>query len=63
VLKLKKEINKNQEMKLEYLCRHLRDGRTVIPKICIHRYECWKCSFDQWLGVMEKEIIIPANAV
>jgi hypothetical protein len=34
-------------------CRHLENGRIIIPKICIYNYECWKCAFDQWLDELE----------
>lgn len=34
-------------------CRHLISGRTAIPKMCIYRYECWKCAFDQWLDELD----------
>ena len=36
-------------------CRHLENGRTQIPKLCIFRYECWKCAFDQWLDQIEAQ--------
>ena len=56
---MRKEINNNQEMKPGYLCIHFINGRTVIPKTCIHNYECWKCAFDQWLEEIEAEMFIP----
>ena len=34
-------------------CRHFKNNRTVIPKICIYNYECWKCAFDQWLDELD----------
>lgn len=44
-------------------CRHLENGRTLIPKICIYNYECWKCPFDQWLDELEtRHEIVPAVA-
>jgi hypothetical protein len=31
----------------------MADAQTAIPKICTRGYECWHCSFDQWLDEME----------
>jgi hypothetical protein len=31
----------------------MADAQTTIPKICMRGYECWHCSFDQWLDEME----------
>ena len=35
-------------------CVQLEDGRTRIPKICIHGYECGHCAFDQWISEIEE---------
>ena len=36
-------------------CLHVENGRTAIPKICIHGYECRHCAFDQWIEDMPEE--------
>lgn len=43
-------------------CRHLENGRTVIPKLCIYNYECWRCGFEQWLDELETQKLTPAVA-
>ena len=59
---MKKKIDDNNAMKPAVFCLHLLNGRTVIPKTCIHNYECWKCAFDQWLEEIEAEIVVLADA-
>ena len=62
---MRKKMKNNQEktsgVHTPYcLCLHAVNGRTVIPKICIHNYECCKCAFDQWLELMEQpEEMVP----
>jgi hypothetical protein len=34
-------------------CLRIGDSQTTIPKVCTRGYECWHCSFDQWLDEME----------
>ena len=43
-------------------CRHLENGRSMIPKTCIYNYECWKCAFDQWLDELETRQGVTAAA-
>ena len=35
-------------------CIHGVEGRTGIPKLCIHNDECRHCPFDQWLWEIEE---------
>jgi hypothetical protein len=36
-------------------------GRTGIPKICIHHYECWHCPFNQWIEEMAERQVSSEN--
>ena len=36
-------------------CLHWEQERVRIPKICIHKYECGHCSFDQWLDAVRED--------
>ena len=35
-----------------WICRHLREKTTEIPKRCLLNFECQHCGFDQWLEEM-----------
>jgi hypothetical protein len=64
---MRSKITKIQDMRLKVQmsnspCRHLANGRTVIPKMCIYNYECWRCAFEQWLDELEVRQGIPAVA-
>jgi len=64
---MRSKITRIQDMRLKVQrpycsCRHLVNGRTVIPKICIYNFECWRCAFDQWLDDLEARQEIPAVA-
>ena len=40
-------------------CRHALTGRAGAPKICTLNYECYHCSYDQWLD--ECDVYQPAK--
>lgn len=35
-------------------CRHSLTGRVSMPKICPNNYECYHCSYDQWLDEFDQ---------
>jgi len=52
---LNTKTNNREDVRSKLFCLHLLNGRTMIPKTCIHNYECGKCAFDQWLDETEAE--------
>ena len=44
-------------------CRHALTGRIDAPKICPHNYECYHCSYDQWLDEMDMALLDETPAV
>ena len=49
------KTNNREDVRSKLFCRHMLSGRTLIPKTCIHNYECEKCAFDQWLEETETQ--------
>jgi hypothetical protein len=43
-------------------CVLTMNGRTGIPKTCMHNFECWHCPFDQWIGSMEETLAAEQSA-
>jgi len=38
-------------------CVRAESGLARIPKVCIHRFECSHCAFDQWIEEMEGRVL------
>jgi hypothetical protein len=37
------------------ICRHFLNGTVDMPKLCLRRYDCSRCAFDQWLDDADTE--------
>ena len=37
-------------------CVHVAGEGIRVPKICMRNHECWHCSFEQWIEVMEERV-------